>query len=62
MVFNFDGSVKENRFITAYESGHRLPRRDANMRMAFTYGRKINLDELDQHYDYFKRTIKDDIK
>ena len=31
----------------AYEGGHRLERREENILAAFTYGKKIKYDEID---------------
>ena len=36
-----------NLIAAAYEGGHRLERRDENIYTAFTYGKKLKYDELD---------------
>ena len=51
-----------NLFKSAFESGHRLARREANMNAAFTYGRSVKFDDLDMPFKLFKRIIKEDLK
>ena len=36
-----------NLIAAAYEGGHRLERRDENIYTAFTYGKKLKYEELD---------------
>jgi hypothetical protein len=42
-----DNSRDINLIKAAYEGGHRLVRRDENIFTAFTYGKKLRYDDLD---------------
>ena len=39
-----------NLIAAAYEGGHRLERRDKNIYTAFTFGKKLKYEELDDPY------------